>query len=111
MADEDASDDTASDGTAANREYEDWPFEGDRPDDAQYVGTAQAGGNAWFYSEGSDRLFASEADEGDQRLLPASDEQTVREGESLGEAVERLGDELGWESLSTFARKHLERDG
>jgi hypothetical protein len=34
----------------------------------------------------------------------------VREGESLSETVERLGDELGWESLSAFARKHLERD-
>ena len=109
MADEDAPD-ASEDATAANREYEDWPFEGDRPDDAQYVGTSQAGGNAWFFSEKGDQLFAGEPDEDGGRLLPASDERTVREGESFGEAVERLGDELGWESLSAFAREHLERD-
>jgi hypothetical protein len=103
-------DEDATDAAAANREHEDWPFEGERHDDAQYVGTAQAGGNAWFYSEEGDRLFAGEVDEDRRRLLPASDERTVREGESFGEAVERLGDELGWESLSAFARKHLERD-
>jgi hypothetical protein len=105
MADEDT-----SDAAAANRNFEDWPFEGDRPDDAQYIGTAQAGGNAWFYSEDGDQLFAGEADEANRRLLPTSDERTVRESESFGEAVERLGDELGWESLSAFAREHLERD-
>jgi hypothetical protein len=103
-------DENALDADAANREYEDWPFEADRPDDAQYVGTSQAGGNAWFYSENGDQLFAGEADEDDRRLLPASDERAVREGESFGEAVERLGHELGWQSLSAFARKHLERD-
>jgi hypothetical protein len=66
MTDDESTDITERDSTAANREHEDWPFEGERHDDAQYVGTSQAGGNAWFFSEESDRLFAGEIDE-DQR--------------------------------------------
>lgn len=103
MADEDA-----SDGTDVNRKYEDWPVEGERDDEAKYVGMVEGGG-AWFYNEENHSLFERELDRDDRRLLPASDEQSIPHEETLGEAVERLGDELGWDSLSDFARKHLER--
>ena len=66
--------------------------------------------NPWIIGEETDRLFVGETDKPDRRLVPVGDERFVREGESLGEVVERLGDVLGWESLSAFARKRLERD-
>ena len=102
MADEDP-----QDGAAANRKYEDWPVEGEHDDEAKYVGMVEGGG-AWFYSEENHSLFERELDRDDRRLLPASDEQSISDEETLGEAVERLGDELGWDALSDFARKHLE---
>lgn len=106
---EDASDGGASDGAAANRKYEDWPVDGEHDDEAKYVGMVEGGG-AWFYNERNHSIFEREMDGDDQRLLPASDERSIPDEESLGETVERLGDELGWDALSEFARKHLERN-
>ena len=99
----------SEDDAAANRKYEDWPVEGDRHDEARFVGVSQVkGGGAWFYNDDDDALFETDVDQANRRLTPSGDERSVSAGESVGEAVERLGDELGWESLSEFAREHLE---
>lgn len=98
----------SDDSEAANRRYEDWPVEDDYQE-ATYVGHVEGGG-AWFYSEADGTLLERAVDRDDRRLLPASDEREVPPDESLGRAVERLGDDLGWESLSAFAREHLESD-
>lgn len=103
-------DEEAPDGAAANRKYENWPTEGEHDDEAKYVGVVEGGGGAWFYNEEDHSIFEREIDADDERLLPASDEQSIPEDETLGEAIERLGDELGWRSLSEFAREHLESD-
>ena len=111
MSDE-RTDEHADDATAANRRYEDWPVEGDpgdsEPDGPKYVGTVEGGG-AWHYDEGSDELFETDPDAENRRLVRSGESRRVDSDAGFGEAVERLGDELGWESLSDFAREHLER--
>ena len=105
--------DERTDATAANRRYEDWPVEGD-PDDSrdggpEYVGTVE-GGAAWHYDERDDELFETDPDSENRRLVRSGESRPVDSDAGFGAAVERLGDELGWESLSAFARKHLEDD-
>ena len=109
----DTTDERSDDAAAANRRYEDWPVEGD-PDDSgaggpSYVGTVE-GGAAWHYDETNEELFETDPDSENRRLVRSGESRRVDSDAGLGEAVERLGDELGWESLSAFAREHLERD-
>jgi hypothetical protein len=80
---------------AVNRRYEDWPIEG---------------GGACHYDEHGGELFETDPDSVNCRLVRSGESRRVDSDAGLGEAVEQLGEELGWESLSVFARKPLEGD-
>lgn len=66
---------------------------------------------ALFYDEREEVVFEADVEEGDGRYVPL--EGTEREPgptETLGDVLEEFGEQLHWESLSEFARNHLESD-
>lgn len=84
------------------RLFSDHPKELDDEHDSRLVGKDSAG-DVHYY------------DPVQQRLAPMGDDgvdwdagMDVRQ--SLGEAIEELGESVGWEGLSAFAREHVERD-
>jgi len=98
--------------------FDDWPVQGRDSTDVAYVGRTAAdepdedrhrlhGGV--FYDEGTGTLFSGEVDEDEEQVVPVPDtEVDLEPGETLGEALERVGEQTGWDSLSVFAREHLE---
>jgi len=101
-------------------EYDDWPVQGREDSDVAYVGqtVADQSGNdpggisgSVFYDVGTGTLFSADVDRESEQIVPAPDtELDVSPGETLGEALERVGEETGWDSLSEFAQDHLEDD-
>lgn len=56
--------------------------------------------------------FEARADETEKRITPKEDtERSFDAEESVGEAIELFGEEVGWDGLSEWAREHLEDDG
>ena len=106
----------------ASHEYEhdDRPVQDREDNDVAYVGQTVAdqpgdgpGGisGTVFYDVGTGTLFTADVDREGEQLVPTPDtELDVSPGETLGEALERVGEETGWDSLSAFAQEHLEDD-
>ena len=95
--------------------YDNFPItEGDvERSDIEWVGfaaNAHGGGQPRLYAPHNETAYAGEIDEENERirLRPDSAEE-VAEG-SLGEHIESIGDEHGWEWLSEFAQEYLEAD-
>jgi hypothetical protein len=101
-------------------EFDSWPVQGRETSDVAYVGTTdRADGSedpggvsgAIFYDSGRGTLFTGDVDEETREIVPRPDEEwEIEPQETVGEAIERLGEETGWESLSTFAEEHLESE-
>jgi hypothetical protein len=85
-------------------------FTDHRNDDVEYLGTTMGGGPMFFDS--ADRtLFEGEYDENDDTIVERSEtERELEPRESVGEALESLGDDLDWDSLSEFARERVQTD-
>lgn len=91
-------------------EYDDWEIEDEQYHEARYVGLL-GGTQQWFYSHRDNTLFEGEVDDENRRIRPVADsERELGPEDTVGKALENLGDELGWDSLSEFAEEHLEGD-
>lgn len=90
-------------------EFDEWGIDDDRYQDVSFVGFR--GASPVFWAPSSRSLFEARADETEKRITPKEDtERTFDAEESIGEAIERFGEEVGWDGLSEWAREHLEDD-
>jgi hypothetical protein len=78
-------------------------------DDVEYVGST-AEGTPMFFDTTSRSVFEGEYVDEETVVGRPETERELEDRASIAEAVETLGDELGWESLSEFGREHA-RDG
>ncbi|WP_435077989.1 hypothetical protein [Halococcus sp. AFM35] len=89
--------------------YEGWTVANDRK--TEYLGLAR-GDTPMLYEPSTNRLYEGNLDRENERIVPR--EETEREldpEETLGEALESIGEKTGWDSLSSFADEHLTDDG
>jgi hypothetical protein len=97
--------------TGSNREPGDFRHEDDSIENegepVDFVGIT-FGGDSVFYRPGSDSLFAGERENSDERVVPVPGSERDLSGESLGDAIESIGERVGWESLSAFGKRRLE---
>lgn len=90
-------------------EFDEWNVDDDRYRNVSFVGTR--GASPVFYAPSSESLFEARADETEKRITPKGDtERSIDAEESIGEAIERFGEEVGWDGLSEWAREHLESE-
>ncbi|WP_293030885.1 hypothetical protein [Natronococcus sp.] len=85
-------------------------FDEHSEDDVEYVGST-AEGTPMFFDTASRSVFEGEYDDEETVVDRPGSERELEERASLGETIETLGDELGWESLSEFAREKVQDDG
>ena len=91
-------------------EFDEWDIDDDRYEGVSFAG--MSGASPVFYAPSSRALFEGTVDEENQRITPEEgSERTIDAKESIGEAIERFGEEVGWDGLSEWAREHLESDG
>lgn len=96
--------------------YDDWPVRGYDEDEraVAYLGaTGEATGpgteTAILYDERAHSIFEADIDEDERRFVPEPDtERELTPSETLSEVLTDLGDRLDSDSLSAFAREHLE---
>lgn len=74
-----------------------------------YVGQTDEGGPL-VYAPHESALYRGEVDEDEERVVLREENRHDVDDESIGEHLERLGEEHGWTWLSSFARDHLEGD-
>lgn len=77
------------------------------PDDTAYVGVL-GGGTALYYDDATGSFLRGDPDGEDDAGLERLTGYEVGAEDRLGAVLEEIGDDLGWESLSEFARDHLE---
>lgn len=95
--------------------YDNYPItEGDvERSDVEWVGfaaNAYGGAQPRLYEPHNETAYAGEIDEENERVVLKPDTAQQVEEESLGEHIEAIGDEHGWEWLSEFAQKYLEEE-
>ena len=97
--------------------YDEWPLEGHDDPEQQptYLGIMNPGDEeqerAVFYDDRKEAIFEADIEENEQRYVPREDtERELEPTDTLGEALEDLGDSLEWDSLSEFAREQLQSD-
>ncbi|MDG5818483.1 hypothetical protein [Natronococcus sp. A-GB7] len=84
-------------------------FDEHSEDDVEYVGST-AEGTPMFFDTASRAVFEGEYDDGETIVDRPGSERELENQASIAEAIEMLGDELGWESLSEFGREHTRDD-
>lgn len=84
-------------------------FDEHSEDDVEYVGST-AEGTPMFFDTASRSVFEGQYDDEKTVVDRPGSERELEDRTSLGEAIETLGDELEWESLSAFAREHVQDD-
>ena len=90
--------------------YEDWPVSNDASR-RRLVGTAGSDKAPVIYDPDERAFHRARVDEENGRLIPGDEsEWTLEATETLGEGLERIGRETGWEWLSEFARERIEPD-
>lgn len=88
--------------------YDAWPVANDR--ETQYLGLMQ-GGAPVLYEPSTNTVFEGDLDRQNERIVPREDtERKLEPGETIGEALETIGEKTGWDSLSSFANEHLTDD-
>lgn len=91
----------------AEPKYSEWDVENDA--DWSYLGTTPAAGRPVFFNHQTENIHRGVVDDGAERLVPHDEPSwELNPEETLGQSLERIGEEIGWESLSEFARDHLE---
>ncbi|MDG5760982.1 hypothetical protein QA600_16745 [Natronococcus sp. A-GB1] len=84
-------------------------FDEHNEDDVEYVGSTTEG-TPMFFDTASRSVFEGEYDDEETIVDRPETERELEDRASVGEAIETLGDELGWESLSEFGREHTRDD-
>ncbi|MCU4800129.1 hypothetical protein OB920_07075 [Halobacteria archaeon HArc-gm2] len=74
-----------------------------------YVGQTDEGGPL-IYAPHESSLYRGEVDEDEERVVLREENRHDVDDESLGEHLERLGEEHGWTWISSFARDHMDAD-
>lgn len=108
--------DDSTGGETPGLRYDDWPVRGYDEDEqtVAYLGatgeaTAPGTETAILYDERAHSIFEADIDAGERRFVPEPDtERELTPSETLGDVLEDLGDRLDSDSLSAFAREHLE---
>lgn len=86
-------------------------YEIEESDDRTYVGVLAGEGTPTFVDPNNGSLYSGRIDSAGQRVTPGDEHDIeIQPGEEIGEFLERVGEKTGWESLSEFAREHLEDD-
>lgn len=79
-------------------------------EEAEHVGILGQGTNVFYHPERS-TFYRTEHDaERDEHTVVPESERELQPEETLGEAIEEIGDRTGWESLSEWAEEHLTDD-
>lgn len=93
---------------SSDYDYDAWTVEGERLQNAHYIGAA--GGAPVFYSDTDDELIEGDLDRESSTVSEKSGDPRegldLSPGESIGDAIRRIGDEIGWDSLSEFGEDH-----
>lgn len=90
-------------------DYADWPVRSDSR--YKYIGLLGSSGHPVLYNPDEKALYRAYPEEEARELtVKESPIRRLEPAETLGEALETVGEELGWESLSEFAREYLESE-
>lgn len=89
---------------SADARFENWSVE----EDHELLGTVADEDSPALYDADTDRVFRGQVDPDAEHLTPNTEAALDEAEESLGEFLERVGEETGWDSLSEFAQDHLE---
>lgn len=82
--------------------YADWPVDGAHSG-YEYLGVT-ADGRPMFFHPTARAVFEGIPDE-ERRTISRGEEESLEE--PLGQWLDRVGERVGWESLSAFARSRL----
>jgi hypothetical protein len=99
-----------------DRDYplDEWEIaaEDDRPVELLgFAGEESETGGAFVYDAAMESVYEAETNtEEGEVVLDESSARSLDTEEELGEVIEDIGERLGWEGLSEFAREHLEDD-
>lgn len=92
------------------KEYEQ-DFHQDKVDWLGITGSGTPEGGPSVYAGVGSAIHTGRIDEANERVvLEAEANREVEDEESLGEHIEEIGEEHGWQWLSSFAREHLGAD-
>lgn len=83
-----------------------WPMRNRERTDAEHVGLVDQNSSMFYFPATSEMVRYEPADE---ELVEVSSYRVEAE-ETIADAVERVGDELGWDSLTEWAEEHVEPD-
>ncbi|SIR01579.1 hypothetical protein SAMN05421858_1130 [Haladaptatus litoreus] len=90
--------------------YSSWSIDHKKPENAEYVGVRNEG-KPVFYDKENNSTFEGEPHPENERITPVEgSEESLGAEETIGQAIDRLGEKTGWDALSEFAQKHLESD-
>lgn len=97
-------------GATISEEHQQWNRK--RPEDRpRFLGTVSGGATPAYYVPGDHRVETGDLDRnGDLERDPDGESWTLEAEEEVGEFLERIGEERGWDSLSEWAREHLEHE-
>jgi len=86
--------------------------EDDRPVELLgFAGEESETGGAFVYDAAMESVYEAETDaEEGELVLDESSARNLGAEEELGEVIEDIGERLGWDGLSEFARERLEPD-
>ena len=80
-------------------------------DEPKFIGERAADANASYYMPEDHRVESGHIDEeGNLVRDPDGESHDLDPEQELGEYLEEVGKEHGWDSLSEFARDHLEHE-
>lgn len=97
-------------GATISDQHQQWNRErGD--DEPRLLGTVSDTGATAYYVPGARTVEAGKIDEnGELQRADDGESWALEAEEELGEFLERVGEERGWDSLSDWAREHLEHE-
>jgi len=89
--------------------YDEWPVSDPEHSEREHLGVTGHEEQMVMVDKATSDIYVANVDHEAERIgNPKQSEWEVLPDESLGEFLERVGDEHGWEWLSEFARDHLE---
>ncbi len=85
-------------------DYSTWTIEDREDDEFRYLGLKDDGASMFFHPAA--KVTFEGVNNEEKKTIEPKEEESLEE--ELGEWLERVGERTGWESLSAFARDHLE---
>ena len=91
--------------------YDEWPVSDPEHTDREHLGVTGHESQMLMYDKASNAMYVADVDHEAEKIgNPRRSDRQLQAEETLGEYLERVGDDHGWEWLSDFAREHLEED-